>query len=90
MAIFDKKLIAKLAEFEGKILDTITYYKPHILANYAYELAVEFNSFYVHSPKILEESDENIRSLRLALVQKTATTLRDAFEMLAIKMPSEM
>jgi arginyl-tRNA synthetase len=65
-------------------------YKPHHLALYAYSLAVEFNSFYVHTPKILEEKDENLRSFRLALVAQTAKTLEKAFDLLAIKMPSEM
>lgn len=87
---FDKSLIAKNAEFEKKILDSLTKYKPHIIANYAYELAVNFNSFYVHTPKILEENDENLKHFRLALVHKTAQTLQTAFELLAIKMPSEM
>jgi arginyl-tRNA synthetase len=65
-------------------------YKPHHLALYAYDLAVGFNSFYVHTPKILEESDENLKQLRLALVSQTAATLEKAFDLLAIKMPSEM
>lgn len=90
LSTFDKSLIAKNAEFEKKILDSLAKYKPHIIANYAYELAVNFNSFYVHTPKILEENDENLKNFRLALVQKTAKTLETAFELLAIKMPSEM
>lgn len=69
---------------------TAETYKPHHLALYAYELAVTFNSFYVHTPKILEEKDENLKNLRLSLVAKTAETLEKAFDLLGIKMPSEM
>lgn len=87
---YDKKLIAKLSEFEGKILDVVARSKPHILAHYAYELAGDFNAFYVQTPKILEETDENLKNFRLHLVKKTASTLRDAFEILGIKMPTEM
>lgn len=87
---FDKKLIQKNAEFEKKILETLAKYKPHTLANYAYELAVECNSFYVHTPKILEEKDENLKNFRLALLAKTAKTLKQAFSLLAIEMPSQM
>lgn len=90
LSSFDKDLIAKLSEFENKILDTANRYKPHILANYAYELAVECNSFYVHTPKILEEMDQNLKNFRLKLLQKTAETLSQSFEMLGIKMPTEM
>ncbi len=87
---FDKKLIAKNAEFEKKIADSLAKYKPHILANYAYELAVEFNSFYVNTPKVLEEKNENLKNFRVALILKTAKTLKQAFACLAIEMPSEM
>jgi arginyl-tRNA synthetase len=73
------------------VVDTVAKtYKPHHLALYAYDLAVGFNSFYVHTPKILEESDENMKEFRLALVSQTVATLKKAFDLLAIKMPSEM
>ena len=51
----DKLLIAKIREFPKKVNETLAKYKPHILANYAYDVAVAFNSFYVHTPKILED-----------------------------------
>jgi len=86
----DKCLIQKLTEFEAKVEETAKKYKPHILALYAYDLAVVFNSFYVHTPKILEEKNPSLKSFRLALVQNTANTLKTAFSLLAIEMPSEM
>lgn len=87
---YDKALIAKLSDFEKKIADTLAKYKPHILANYAYELAVNFNSFYVHTPKILEEQNENLKNFRLKLVSETAKKLQKSFELLGMEMPSEM
>ena len=86
----DKSLIQTLARFEEAVDTVAKTYKPHHLALYAYDLAVEFNSFYVHTPKILEETDEQLKSFRLGLVRKTADTLKKAFELLAIEMPSEM
>jgi arginyl-tRNA synthetase len=87
---YDKSLIQTLAKFES-VVDTVAKtYKPHHLALYAYDLAVGFNSFYVHTPKILEESDENMKSFRLMLVSETAKRLEKAFDLLGIKMPSEM
>lgn len=87
---YDKSLIQKLREFDKKVADMLAKYKPHIMANYAYELAVAFNSFYVHTPKILEENNTELKNLRLSLVAKTAETLKKSFELLAIEMPSEM
>jgi arginyl-tRNA synthetase len=60
------------------------------LATYSYNLAVSFNSFYVHTPKILEESDTAIKNFRLTLISKTTDTLKKSFELLGIKMPTEM
>ncbi len=87
---YDISLIQKLQEFEKKVSDMLSRYKPHIIAGYAYELAVAFNSFYVHTPKILEETHTDLKNFRLALVSKTANTLKKSFELLGIEMPSEM
>ncbi|HBA45405.1 TPA: hypothetical protein DEG21_01445 [Patescibacteria group bacterium] len=73
---YDKSLIKKLLEFEGKVGETATKYKPHILAQYCYELASEFNSFYVHTPKILEESNEDLKNLRLNMIERFTKTLK--------------
>ena len=86
----DKLLIAKIREFPKKVNETLAKYKPHILANYAYDVAVAFNSFYVHTPKILEEKNKNLKFFRLHLVAKTAEILKKTFELLGIEMPSEM
>ena len=75
---------------EGVIENTAKTYKPHHLALYAYDLAVCFNSFYVHTPKILDEEDIMLRSLRLALVRQTAEQIELAFELLGMRIPSEM
>ena len=75
---------------EAKIQMTADTYKPHTLALYCYDLAVCFNSFYVHTPKILEETDADLRDLRLHLCRLTAEKLTLGFDLLAIRMPSEM
>ncbi len=86
----DKSLIQILSASEW-VIDTVAKtHKPHHLALYAYDVAVEFNSFYVHTPKILEEKNTELKAFRLALVAKTAETLKKSFELLAIEMPSEM
>lgn len=87
---FDKSLIQALAEMNSIIEQVAESYKPHHLALYAYRLASIFNSFYVHTPKILEEKDENLKNFRLSLVKQTTKQLELAFELLGIKMPSEM
>jgi len=87
---YDTALIRTLAEMQSKIQTTADTYKPHTLALYCYDLAVCFNSFYVHTPKILEEIDTDLKNLRLHLCRLVAERLTLGFDLLAIKMPSEM
>ena len=90
LSSFDKSLIQILARFD-EVVDTVANtYKPHHLALYAYDVAGVFNSFYVHTPKILEETDAALRQIRLALVSATVKTLSTSFDLLGIQMPSEM
>lgn len=90
LSAYDKALIQVLYRFEEALDMTARTYKPHHLALYAYDLAWEFNSFYVHTPKILEENDQNLKAFRLSLVEKTAKTLEKTLDLLGIHMPSEM
>lgn len=87
---YDRSCLRRLSFFDKAIEDSATKYKPHILAIYCYELAAEFNAFYVHTPKILEEQDIDLRNFRLALIAKVRDTLQKGFELLAIHMPEKM
>jgi arginyl-tRNA synthetase len=88
--VWNKSLISILSRFESIVSTVAESYKPHHLALYAYDVAGVFNSFYVHTPKILEESDENLKHFRLSLVSETARVLKQSFFLLGIHMPTEM
>ncbi len=90
LSVYDTALIRTLAEMDTRIQTTADTYKPHTLALYCYDLAVCFNSFYVHTPKILDERDENLKKLRLSLCKLVSEKLTLGFNLLGIKMPSEM
>ena len=64
-------------------------YSPALLANYAYELAKEFNQFY-HDFSILKEEDEQVRNFRLLLAKECSVAIRNAMGMLGIEMPERM
>jgi len=82
-------LIKKLARFPLVIEDACTNCKPHIIANYLYELASVFNQFYRDCP-VLSEEHAHLRSSRLALVYATKIVLHNALELLGISAPTEM
>ncbi|MFS6554296.1 DALR anticodon-binding domain-containing protein, partial [Parabacteroides distasonis] len=64
-------------------------YSPALIANYAYDLVKEYNQFY-HDCSILREEDPAKRSLRLALSDATAKTVRTAMSLLGINVPERM
>ena len=90
LAPYDKSLIQTLTRFDEIVNTVAKTYKPHHLALYAYDLAVAFNSFYVHTPKIREEKDARLKDFRLQLVEKTSEKLALTFNLLGIHMPREM
>lgn len=83
-------MIRSMRELEKAIDEARERSKPHLLAIATYDLAVATNAFYVHTPKIREESDDAIRAFRLQILKKCVQHLERGFELLGIKMPTEM
>ena len=82
-------LIQRLNDFPYVVSEAGRTYSPALIANYAYDLVKEYNQFY-HDCSILRETDEAVRSLRLALSQVTARTVRTAMSLLGIIVPERM
>jgi len=73
----------------GEVLAVVTReLKPHHLCSYLYELATKFSGFFENCPVI--QSEEPIRSSRLALANLTARTLEIGLDLLGIEHPNEM
>ena len=62
---------------------------PAVIANYAYDLAKEFNQYY-HETPILREEDQGLLKFRLELISVMARTLRSAMGILGIELPERM
>ena len=71
------------------IEDAAAGYSPALIANYAYELAREYNQFY-QEINILREKDEAVASFRLNLSSATARVLSTAMGLLGIEVPDRM
>ena len=82
-------LIQTLADFPATVEEAGRSFSPALIANYAYELVKQFNQFY-HDYKILGETDEAVRSLRLALCEATSRVVKSAMAILGIKVPERM
>ena len=63
-------------------------YRPLLIASYVYDLAKGFNDFYHVCPVL--QSEEPVRTARLALVAATRQTLANGLALLGIEAPSAM
>ena len=90
-ALNDKErgLIRRLAEFPAVVKQAGDEFSPAVIANYAYALACDFNSFY-HDYSILNEADAAVRNLRLALSASVAKVIKQAMYLLGIEVPERM
>ena len=83
------RLVKLLGLFPDKIGEAVAALSPAVVANYAYELAKEFNQYY-HDTQILKEPDETLLKFRLVLIATLARTLRSAMAVLGIQLPERM
>ncbi len=85
----ESTLIQKVADFPSVVAEAGRNYSPAVIANYAYDLAKEYNQFY-HDYSILKEEDTQRRMLRLQISNVVARTLKSAMSLLGIEMPERM
>ncbi len=83
------EIIKLLNIFPDKIKEAGKEHSPALIANYAYDLAKEFNQYY-HEVSILKEEDPLIRSQRLVLIDMISKVLRKAMGILGISLPERM
>ena len=82
-------LIRKIDDFRNVVADAGRNFSPALVANYAYDLAKEYNQFY-HDYSILREENADVRGQRLLISWVVARTLRAAMSLLGIEMPERM
>lgn len=85
----EREVILKINQYTNKIQEAAREYSPAILANYAYELAKEYNQFYQAIP-IFNESDPVTLKFRIAFSEVTAATIAKAMALLGIRVPDRM
>jgi len=83
------ELIDLISRFPATVQMAALEYRPLHMANYAYELASAFHSFY-HVVPVLQAESELIRNARLRLVAATRQTLANALRLLDIQAPDVM
>lgn len=73
----------------GEIIDQVgRELKPHVLCAYLYDLAGRYSTFYEACPVL--QSDDPVRTSRLALADLTARVLAKGLDLLGIEHPEQM
>lgn len=85
----EQQLINLLSIYPGRLQDAARDYAPSIIANYAYDLAKEYNQFYQTIP-IFGETDPSKLKLRVALSEKVADVLKKSMGLLGVEVPERM
>ena len=83
------RLLKLLNSYPQKIAEGAAAFSPAVIANFAYELAKEFNQYY-HETPILKEENESLLKARLVLIETLASVLVKAMAILGIQLPDRM
>jgi arginyl-tRNA synthetase len=81
-------LAKKLCQFGEVLPQVMEDYRPNLLANYLYELASTFHSFFEACPVL--KSEGAVQAARLTLCDTTARVLAKGLELLGIRAPERM
>ena len=85
----ERRLMLRLARLEDVVERATSLRAPNHLAEYAYEVATDFNRFY-EACHILSEPDPARQASWLALVQTTLRVLELLLDLLGIRVPERM
>ncbi|MCE4049725.1 MULTISPECIES: arginine--tRNA ligase [Bacillaceae] len=82
-------LLKKLGEFPQAVTEAAAKRMPHRITNYIFDLASTFHSFY-NAEKVLDADNMERTKARLALIQSTKITLKNALRLIGVSAPEKM
>ncbi len=85
----EREALFLINSYTNKLQEAAKEYSPAVIANYAYDLAKEYNQFYQSIP-IFNESDPTKLKFRIAFSQVVADTIKKAMSLLGILVPERM
>jgi arginyl-tRNA synthetase len=85
----ERQLIIALEKYSNIISDAADEMNPSVIANYVFNLAKLYNSFYSEHSVANAENEEK-KNLRLCISVMTANIIKSAMKLLGIKVPDKM
>ncbi|MEZ4826246.1 MAG: arginine--tRNA ligase [Bacteroidia bacterium] len=85
----ERTILRMMARYPEVLREAGESYNPALIANFAYDLAKEYNRFY-HEAKILRKDFPRTSAFRFALSASVGDLLKEAMRILGIEMPERM
>jgi arginyl-tRNA synthetase len=85
----EREVLFLLSNYSNKLKEAAREYSPAVIANFAYDLAKEYNQFYQSIP-IFNETDSAKLKFRIAFSQAVADLLKKSMRLLGITVPERM
>jgi arginyl-tRNA synthetase len=85
----ERAVIKVLHSLPDTVKQAAAAYSPALIANYSYDLAKTFNSFYQDTP-ILREPKPEVKAMRVMLCDTVANAIRNTMDILGIEVPERM
>ena len=87
-SVHEKRLALHLLEFPGAVLRAAEAYKPSVLADYLFQCAQLYSSFYQNTPVL--KADPGARAARLMLCRLFGKILKNGLDLLGIEAPQRI
>ena len=84
----ERRIAIKLSRFSSAIRVAAETHRPNLLADYLYDLAQIYSSFYQNVPFL--KAEEGVRESRIQLCKATAAVLRQGLNLLGIETPERI
>ncbi|MDX1908738.1 MAG: arginine--tRNA ligase [Bacteroidia bacterium] len=85
----ERQVMRTVMRYPQTLREAAETYNPALIANYAYELAKDYNRFY-HEAPVLRTAFPHTSTFRLALSSLVGDTLRESLRLIGINVPERM
>lgn len=84
----EKEIMVKIGRFPEIVRKAAENNEPHMIANYMYDLAGDFHTWYNSEKTLVDDTD--LRNARLTLAEAVRQVLANGLDLLGVSAPSKM
>lgn len=85
----EKNIVLTILNYPSMLTEAANNYTPSLVANYVYEVAKLYNSYYAEA-SILQASEDSVKLFRITLSYHVSKTIAECMKLLGIEVPHRM